>query len=81
MGSGEAGPTVVKETINSRYQVLVDFTFREVLNTHPWNFNTAEECLQRMHESEKVVTDCPLWGSPFCSLEPQHPKVAVPHRV
>lgn len=36
-------------------------------------FNTADDCLWRMHTPEKVVLFCPLWGSTFCSLEPQHP--------
>lgn len=34
-----------------------------------------------MHDSEKVITDCQLWGTTFCSLEPQYPNASVSHRV
>lgn len=74
-------PDVRSDQLSPLHFVTIDFTFQEILSTHPWYFNTADECLRRMHEAERVVSDCPLVGSPFCQVELQHPRATVPHRV
>lgn len=82
-GPGERSdyPDIRKENISPVHFLTMEFTFKEVLETHPWKFNTASDCLRPMHEAERVVSDCPLLGSPFCQVEPQHHRATVPYRV
>lgn len=64
-----------KENISPISHLIIEFTLKELLETHPWNFNSASDCMCRMYDAQRVVSDCPLLGSPFVRLSPSTPKL------